>query len=510
MAIKTIQQNRFDGGITENLRDTSGNKIYYTENVILENGLISQTANNLAVNSKANTPEFWIHKLLLHSDGALYGYGQENVTTQDTSLYIKNYGDSTNDWALATNGKIATTTSISNNPFFLSFEGDIYLTSGGGYISKYSGTTMTATWSTTSGYTMLGGLSWQGNMYGHTANKIYKVLVSAPVEMLVIPADQTIVKLLDYGNYMAIICTNKMYLWDGVTTTTFSDIVKFGSDTAKGADILNGVIYVVSSLSNRKGFTLKAYSGGIFQTVYTYNGRYNRARTKIYTSVASDMKAISGYLYFMVNGTRSDSAFSALYEMQMFRYGKSNVDEQTSLSCWKTFNSTGTSTNVITSNNNDFVIYESGLAQKFECAAVITGLEGAYTSYYYEMANTYNSTENTTSSASGIIETVVFGGNTHAEKQLKKVILSYDPLPTAGSVTIKYKKDEDTNKAASTWTTIFTDTTDYNVTHSAISIESDDSAFPTFKEIQFRIELSGNAKLNGLRFVYEEEMEKEY
>jgi hypothetical protein len=101
----------------------------------------------------------------------------------------------------------------------------------------------------------------------------------------------------------------------------------------------------------------------------------------------------------------------------------------------------------------------------------------------------------------------VFNGDKpYMTKAMKGITLTYDPMPTAGSVVLKYKINEDINKAASTWTTIFTDTTDYAISHDAVNVESAGTPIPKFKEIQFRIEISGNAKLTGVRFVYEEEI----
>ena len=73
-------------------------------------------------------------------------------------------------------------------------------------------------------------------------------------------------------------------------------------------------------------------------------------------------------------------------------------------------------------------------------------------------------------------------------------------LPAAGSVVLKYRKDEETS-----YTTIFTHTTDNSLSHSAINIESSGATLPEYREIQFRIESTGNAEITSFSFVYEDQ-----
>ena len=75
-----------------------------------------------------------------------------------------------------------------------------------------------------------------------------------------------------------------------------------------------------------------------------------------------------------------------------------------------------------------------------------------------------------------------------------------EPLPTAGQVVIKYRKDEDLNDDT-TWTTIFTNTTDNSISHDAVNISGE--VLTQYKEIQFRIESTGGAVITGLKYKYE-------
>ena len=87
------------------------------------------------------------------------------------------------------------------------------------------------------------------------------------------------------------------------------------------------------------------------------------------------------------------------------------------------------------------------------------------------------------------------GGDSSETKKLIGVTVFTAPMPAAGQIVLKYRKDEDTS-----FTTIFTHTTDNSISHSAINIESSGATLPEYKEIIFRIESVGGAEITGLKF----------
>lgn len=512
---KEVKYNRFDGGFTENQRDTSGYKVWYAENVLLSQGLVTQTTNNKSENSDSYSSAYCVVKTI-DTGGTVYGLGQDNATNKDVSLY-STATEVSDTWALVTNGTIATSLLKLADPFLLynPTDGYIYLDGGNNYIARWASGVMTSTYVAITGG-MYGGINWQGNMYGYQGTGIYKITTAPAVTLMIsVPAEQTIKQMIPHGNYMAIICSSatgisKMYLWDGVTTTTFSDIVEIGRGTVTGGNILDGDIYAVIGTDNYKILRVMRYAGSGFQSVYNYYGRGNRAGTSLFTSPASTVKTYSGHLYFIAVGTRPDSTNTAIYEASLFRYGRTNPDSPYSLSCFKTFSSIKSVGGIAATNNgsNDFVIIESAVSQVQgqRTFAFIYGLAGANTSTCYEQSTTYNTTEDTVANSSGVLELPTFNaGNAHQQKELKGVAVTTEFLPTAGTVVLKYRKDEEL-----TWTTIYTNTTDSAVSHSATNIESTGVNLPTFKEIQFRIEFSGNAKLTGFKFKYEELEESSY
>jgi hypothetical protein len=247
------------------------------------------------------------------------------------------------------------------------------------------------------------------------------------------------------------------------------------------------------------------YYNGIFTPEYVYNARYNRAKTYNYVIPSSVVKSYDSFIYFIVNGTRSDSAFATIYECMVFRYGRMSSEDNYGLSIFTTLDSTPSGEGELTlGGDNDLIIYTGSTTQKQQhyLAATLPTLSGSYNSNYYES----NLTFSTTASEAGVIETTKhIGEDSSTEKKLVGITLYYDPLPTDGQVIVKYKKDEE-----STWTTIFTDGTNSAISHSACNIESTGAELPIYKEIQFRFELTGGAQITGYEFTFTETNNKPY
>ena len=77
-------------------------------------------------------------------------------------------------------------------------------------------------------------------------------------------------------------------------------------------------------------------------------------------------------------------------------------------------------------------------------------------------------------------------------KKLRKVTVTHEPLPANGKVTLYYKKDEETS-----FTTIFSNTTDNSMRHTSINIESSGVTLPQYKEITFRGESTARTAATG-------------
>ncbi len=98
-----------------------------------------------------------------------------------------------------------------------------------------------------------------------------------------------------------------------------------------------------------------------------------------------------------------------------------------------------------------------------------------------------------------VYESKIFDdGDPSLTKKLKKVTVMTSPLPATASVSLYYRKDEET-----AWTLIFTHTSTNSVSHSAINIESSGATLPRYKEIQFKISSTVGAEINGFKYLPE-------
>lgn len=85
------------------------------------------------------------------------------------------------------------------------------------------------------------------------------------------------------------------------------------------------------------------------------------------------------------------------------------------------------------------------------------------------------------------------GGNINQLKELQAVFAMYAALPSAGQVVLKYRKDEE-----SSWTTLFTETTD-NAVNTELA-QGGSVVLPEFHEIQLRVESTGGAEITSVGF----------
>ena len=499
MAIKTIQINKFLT-IGENKRNLPNGVLHYLENV--EVGTDNSVKQVLNVTTTDN--DQCILKLIQYNN-IVYGLGFDNTTNKDVTLYKYD----TNAYVALTNGTVAGGTLRLYSPFLAVKDGYIYFDPGQNYIARYeiATNTMSATWHAHNGG-MLGGTLWQNKLWcwGDSDNYIYHIDGSDLVQGILIPTDQTIKDIIPYGDYLAILCTasqtsndgvSRMYLWDG-SDTIFIDIVDIGYGEVSGGDVLDGIIYAGISFKNKKGFRLKAYTGGIFQTVYTYYGKKNEVSDYIYSFIASQLKAYTGYLYFMVVGARPGSSFADVYEATIFRYGRKNADEPYGLSVYKSLEVEPAVGNTVGSVGNDFVIDEN------DTYALSLNQNSIYAVVYEASYKTrqVKSTASTFTAQPGVIETSIFtGGDSHIQKKLIGVSTQCVPITSGQSITLKYKADAET-----TWTTFATINTVGSISQETLNVEATGANLPQFKEIAFRAELLGGAELTGILIKYEEQI----
>ena len=508
MAIKELKQQNFWDGITNDIRSTSPNSYWHSENLDIVGKSLRQVVNNQAENACSYDVNNYITREI-QVGTQIYGLGQDNNTNHDTTIWTKtNALDGA--WSIPANGTVAATTFRAGYSLFASLNGVIYFDPGNDKIGTYTiaTNTMSATWKSLVGG-LQGGTIWQGRIYGWNGQKIYAIdpVANTLTDMKTVSNDQTIIELVPYGNLLAVVCsstvtTSKMYLWDGVSTTTWSEILEIGYGTVSGGALLEGSVVVAISTPNKRTLKLKAYNGGDFRNLFTYTARPNQAGTYNYVLPASRLKTFTGYIYFIITGTKPDGTYAGLYEYAIARFGREEPINPLTFTIYKTFDFTSARGLDGQTANNDFTILENivgGSTTEERSVAAVINSDTNKTTFFLSSTSTYTA-------QAGVMETVkISGGDSSIIKQLKSVSVQYQPLPTAGQVVMKYRTDENL-----TWTTIFTDTTDNAISHEATSIEATGENFPQFKEIQFRFELIGGAELIGYKVKWEDTAQGNY
>ena len=146
-----------------------------------------------------------------------------------------------------------------------------------------------------------------------------------------------------------------------------------------------------------------------------------------------------------------------------------------------------------TSNNNTALATGDGVRGFIQV--------GDYLFQSYAAGGTHATTKTddsaTAFSHNSVYESKIFNlGDSSIYKDLKEATVTTEFMVAAGDITLQYRVDENT-----AWTTIFNNTTNNSIGHTATNIESSGAALPRhYREIQFRILSTGNAEITGLSF----------
>jgi hypothetical protein len=97
-----------------------------------------------------------------------------------------------------------------------------------------------------------------------------------------------------------------------------------------------------------------------------------------------------------------------------------------------------------------------------------------------------------------VYESLVFGANSPNYKKLNGISVHTENLPASGSVVVKYRTDQD-----SAWTTIGTSSTTGTQVHNFT--RNGATQIGRFQEIQFRVEVTGNAPVKNIHIALEEQ-----
>lgn len=303
---------------------------------------------------------------------------------------------------------------------------------------------------------------------------------------LTLPSYYYISSICEYGNYLAIACAplsgvgkSRVYLWDRDSAlTTLSENIDWGTEALKiieevdgyliGISISGGIGATGASAVLKNKISFKRYiSGGLTKEFDKLIGENTNTELPIFK------QKINNRLFFMMritlNGAIREGVWSVGRSSESAPFGV--VHERTP--------------------NNDTALGGTGRMKGFFFCG-----DYLFQSYLSD-ATTYALSKTNDQATYAITAIYEKKFNTINSRTYKKLIIAEvmtEPLPADGQVVLKYKKDE-----ATTWTPIFTNTTNDSISYGAVRDASSDN-LAQYKELDIRIESYGGAEITGLYF----------
>ena len=298
---------------------------------------------------------------------------------------------------------------------------------------------------------------------------------------LTLPRHTVITRIAEWGNYLVITTRPKyiggkstIYLWDQDSTlTTLSEKIDWGNEDIEFIEEVDGYLVGISKTSatsvvKKPKILFKYALGSGTKKFLEFDA------TNVTILFGNNIQKQNSRLYFLMS-VEIDST----RQMGLWSIGR-NAEGEFSLFMDRMLDN-GTTT---------FTASDAPLGFQ---------LLGDYLTVAYKVGSTYTirRTDDDGYTATSFYESLIFNaGDGSLKKDLKGITVMHQPLPTVGQVVVKYKKD-----AESSFTTILTSSTDNTISESAVNIQSSGTPLPKgYKEIQFRMESTGNAIITGLSF----------
>lgn len=323
-----------------------------------------------------------------------------------------------------------------------------------------------------------------GNAYMAYNNVVVRIQPAGTItdSAKTVPDTYKITSLTNYGSYMAIAAApkstyngqSKVFIWN-LSSDLFAETIDWGEGELRVLEMVEGMLIGVTDryLNNATG------AGRGSMIIQGYQGGSAQVLKEIFTQSLTGKtiplsKSVKNNRLFWAAKIMTNSSGTEYVE-GIWSFGRKNSAYPFALTL-----------DIIDENINT-----SGI-QSFGTAA----------NYFFIAHSNDGSIDKTNDSATyaftSIYESQIFDlGDVTVTKQLDRVIVYTAPIPTNGSITVKYRVN-----GATSWTTIGTLSTVGELSRDFYSIESTDVAFATFKEIQFRLEsVTGGAEITGFSFV---------
>jgi hypothetical protein len=491
--IAEIKINNFSGGISDDPREPSSSKYQTAKHFDVfsqPNRMIpyrSLEADTNDGSTSTGMKQYAVRDFLYHSSSAkLFGLSQ---TGAGLTKIVYKADATTGNWTLPGtsegNGAVQYGCLVEYKDILWGFQGT-------NQIWKWTiATTTISNSASTTGSTITSvaqGLIFNDYLYLPYNNKIWRATDATTFSdaYLTLPTNFKITSLTAYGRYIAIGCapvstyngTSKVFLWDG-TSTEVQESIDWGEGELRVLESIEGILVGVTDryLNNSTG------AGKGSMIVQTYETNSPTVVKEVFTQALTGKtiplsKAVKNNRLFWSAKIMTNSAGTE-YNEGIWSFGRKNVNYPFALNLDIEDSSLNNGGNVSSSGiqafgtaGNYFFIAHSGDGS-------IDKTNDAST---YAFTSTY--------------ESQIFNfGDPSIRKQLHGFSLYTAPIPTSGSVTVKYKVDADTS-----WTTIGTLSTVGETSRDFMAIESTGADFATGKEFQFRIEsVTGGAEVTGFK-----------
>lgn len=409
----------------------------------------------------------------------LYGLGMNG--SNNVKIYKFNIDGSSNldieNWLAATNGE--SSSGARSEDVFFYYKGFIYTMAGGSSLNRYD--TLEAI-AFADGYQTVTYTQAVQPVH-HSADDIAYFFgdhivyaldnTSWEGAVLTLPDNMQIVGACEDGNYLAITMMTKgsldkkiiTYLWDRDSSlSTISERISFGEGSFIAQASLDGELITVMH--------------------FYIDSLYGAGRWKLL------IKRARGDQGETINEVLVDTAIpvfkrvSTVKDNKLYFAASAPLNGDTRLGIWSVDSLGRLSIEFIEeqATSYDGIFRTAGLwwiAHSGNGSVTRTDDDGAYST---TLASVYESL-------------ILDEGDPDITKKLLGASVTYQPLPVAGKVVLKYRKDGGT-----VWTEIFTDTTDDSLEHSSNNIESTGDTLPSYGGLEFRIESYGGAVITSLRF----------
>lgn len=328
-----------------------------------------------------------------------------------------------------------------------------------------------------------GVIAADGNAYMAYNNVIVRIATDASTITdlaKTVPTNFKITSLANYGSYLAIGCSpkdsfngqSKVFLWN-LSSDLFAETIDWGEGDLRVLEPIEGLLVGITDryLNNATGagrgsLIIQGYSGGAAQVLKEV---YTQALTG--KSIPTSKVVKNNRLFFAAKIMTNSSGTE--YHEGIWSFGRKNINYPYSLTL-----------DIIDENINT------------------TGVQGfgAAANYFFIAHSGDGSVDKTNDAATyaftSIYETQIYSyDDPTITKKLEYFTIFTAPIPTGGSITVKYRIDN-----ATSWTTIGTLSTVGALARNFLNIESTGDNFASFKEVQFRCESTGGVEVTGYKF----------